>query len=314
MKTLSSILLLAMISSVAFYSCNSSEGKQKKFVTHKEAADTQRIKMTDTIQSAGAIKEIPVRYGYMPNDEAKNFLRDVHLEKLIISSQDADFPWIYNGFFGEDHYRIEIYVSGVQADSANPMVMQLKGLTRFKKSITPFSGTITIDSVFKFKDFNYDYSEYLEERPLLDSSYVYEGDTFVMTSHIKGRFEIKEDSSVNGSGIFTGNIFMDVVHTDNGEYAFWFNTVNETRRGGLLLDGVWTSNNNKEQKPIICARDLFMFANDILADFSYGEREIEINEKYRALGWDNFWENEEWWSEGTNTKSAEPKTMMIWSY
>jgi hypothetical protein len=38
-----------------------------------------------------------------------------------------------------------------------------------------------------------------------------------------------------------------------------------------------------------------MFANDILADFSYGERDIQINEKYVHLGWDNYWEQDEWW-------------------
>ena len=38
-----------------------------------------------------------------------------------------------------------------------------------------------------------------------------------------------------------------------------------------------------------------MFANDILKDFSYGEREIEINPKYRKLGWADFWQSEEWW-------------------
>ena len=38
-----------------------------------------------------------------------------------------------------------------------------------------------------------------------------------------------------------------------------------------------------------------MFANNILADFSYGERDIQINEKYVHLGWDNYWEQDEWW-------------------
>ena len=63
------------------------------------------------------------------------------------------------------------------------------------------------------------------------------------------------------------------------------------------MEGTWTNYKTAEVKPIICALDLFMFANDILEDFSYGEREIEINENYRKLGWDTYWENDEWWSE-----------------
>ena len=48
---------------------------------------------------------------------------------------------------------------------------------------------------------------------------------------------------------------------------------------------------------MLFARDLFAIANDILSDFSYGEREVEINKKYRHLGWDNFWDGKEWWVE-----------------
>jgi len=57
---------------------------------------------------------------------------------------------------------------------------------------------------------------------------------------------------------------------------------------------------------VLASQDLFIFANDILEDFSFGEREIEINKKYRALGWDNYWENEEWWNdEGDNKAKAQ---------
>jgi len=53
---------------------------------------------------------------------------------------------------------------------------------------------------------------------------------------------------------------------------------------------------------VLWSRDLFRFANDILQDFSYGEREIEINPKYRNLGWDNFWDGEEWWHDSPKEK------------
>jgi len=55
--------------------------------------------------------------------------------------------------------------------------------------------------------------------------------------------------------------------------------------------------NKTTTKPVLFARDLFAIANDILSDFSYGEREVEINKKYRHLGWDNFWDGKEWWVE-----------------
>jgi len=306
MKLSDSFLLLAALASFAFYSCNFSQGKQIKFVTHKEAADTQRIAATNTVQPVDTIKEIPVRYDIVTSENEKNLLNEVHLEKLILSKEDdADEPFIYNGFFGKDHYRIEFYVSDAQTDTANPFVLVVNGKDRFKKTVTSFTGKITIDSIFPYKDFNYDYSEYLQ---YTDSTVPFEGDTFASTLHMKGRFEMDEDPNVPNSGVYTGNIYIDVVNDMVSGYQFWFNTPNETRRGGLLMDGIWTSNTTREQKPMICARDLFMFANDILEDFSYGEREIEINKKYRSLGWDNYWENDEWWAK------SDKVTLMIWNF
>jgi hypothetical protein len=73
--------------------------------------------------------------------------------------------------------------------------------------------------------------------------------------------------------------------------------------GGYRMDGTWTSYVKKDLvKPVILAHDLFRFANDILKDFSYGEREVEINPKYRSLGWESFWENDEWWNEAEKPK------------
>jgi hypothetical protein len=50
-------------------------------------------------------------------------------------------------------------------------------------------------------------------------------------------------------------------------------------------------------KPVIWSRDLFRIGNGILKDFSYGERDVEINPKYRHLGWDTFWSGDEWWTD-----------------
>ena len=70
-----------------------------------------------------------------------------------------------------------------------------------------------------------------------------------------------------------------------------------------LTAAAWTSYKNKSLvKPVIWAADLFRFANDILKDFSIGERDVEINKQYRSLGWDDFYENNEWWNKAEKPK------------
>ena len=69
------------------------------------------------------------------------------------------------------------------------------------------------------------------------------------------------------------------------------------------MEGTWTSYTKKDMvKPFIIADDFFAVANGIIKDFSYGEREVEINPKYRSLGWETLWENDEWWHEAEKPK------------
>jgi len=306
MKTLLFVFAISSITTI-FIGCNRMNGvgdKQVKFMTHKEAADTLRIVKIDSV-SKDTIPLVPIRYGYIPAEDAAKILREARLQHLIISNPADDAMSIYNGFYGADHYRIEFFIHTATADSSNPFVIMVTGKSRYKKNVTPFTGHIMIDSAFSFKDFNYDYSDFLE---YADSGVAYEGDTFAATIHLKGSFEFTEDSSFKSSGLFKGKFFADLNKFKDEGYRLWYNTKNETRRAGILMDGTWANYSTHEEKPVIAARDIFMFANDILENFSYGEREIEINEKYRAIGWDDYWENEEWWAAG------EKQQMSIWGF
>jgi hypothetical protein len=92
---------------------------------------------------------------------------------------------------------------------------------------------------------------------------------------------------------------MDYSATsENPELWYFSDTPN--RGSGIRYDGIWKSYKTGKTKPVIWAKDIFRFANDILKDFSVGEREVEINPIYRNLGWDDYWENMEWW---VDTKS-----------
>jgi hypothetical protein len=247
-------------------------------LTHKEGADTLLI------DSAAPLK--PLNFKVLNSKQALAFLTENNLDTLF----DSAFP--NNGFYGEDRYRIEYLFESSKRDDKDPTLFHIKGRNRYKKVITPFEGTIRITQISEFTDPNIDTAE-------------------VNDLHVKklyaaqGEFELKEDPKLKTSGVFKGTLKLEFnTRTDEYPTEFWFQSQNlPSGGGGYRMDGNWTSYTNKTLvKPVILAYDLFRFANDILKDFSYGEREVEINPKYRSLGWESFWENDEWWHEAEKPK------------
>ncbi len=246
-------------------------------MTHKEAADTLLIDSTAPLK--------PLNFKALNSVQAMAFLTANNLDTLF----DSSFP--NNGFYGEDRHRIEYLFESSKRDAKDPALIHIKGRNRYKKVITPFEGTIRITQISEFTD------------PNLDTAEV--GGSIRKLYAAQGEFELKEDPKLATSGVFKGTLKFEFnTRTDNYPVEFWFYSKNlPSGGGGYRMDGNWTSYTQKGLvKPVILAFDLFRFANDILKDFSYGEREVEINPKYRSLGWETFWENDEWWHEAEKPK------------
>jgi hypothetical protein len=247
-------------------------------LTHKEAADTLRADSTAPLKS--------LNYKVLNSQQALAVLTANNLDTLFLSGYPR------NGFYGEDRYRIEYLFESAKRDDKDPTVIHVTGRNRYKKTITPFAGTIKITQLSEFTD------------PNLDTAEV--NGMHVRTMYAaQGEFELKEAAVGNTSGVFKGKLKMEFnTRTDEYPIDFWFYSQQlPSGGGGYRMDGTWTSYSNPSLvKPVILAYDLFRFANDILKDFSIGEREVEINEKYRSLGWDSYWENDEWWNEAEKPK------------
>ena len=220
---------------------------------------------------------------FLPAADAQQLLTQHDLAGLW-SLPERESAAVYNGFYGSDHYRIEMYFASVTRDSLRPDQLHITGKSRYKKNITPFRGTVTIDSLAALR---------VIKKP---------GDPDVAPGPERrylavGHFTLREDSLVAGSGQFAGKLVMDFNVDQEGDLSFDYFLNTPTRYGGFLFEGQWRSYQTGTTKPVLWANAFFAVANNVLKDFDIGEREVDINPKYRHLGWDTFWTDEEWWNE-----------------
>jgi hypothetical protein len=273
-------LLLFILILVGGFACkNADSGKSGNLQTHKEAVDTLRLANTsDTL----------IKFTYLKNAV---ILDSVDLSGLLIYKDEmGGYSNNFNGFFGMDNYRIEFYWEDVYKDSVDNKLYHVSGKTRFKENIAKFMGEIRIDSVFEFVDPRIDLAEFGYEEVDKKSLKTYE---------VRGTLTMEENPSETHAGQFSGNFVMDFSHAASGIQDVWyFSPDTPASGGGFISAGVWNLYGDPKTKPYVFGKDFFMFANDILKDFSYGERDVEINQKYLHLGWDQWWENGEWWADG----------------
>jgi hypothetical protein len=245
-----------------------------KPLTHKESLDT--------LLANESAKIVPVSYNLNSALEREKVVAKINIPGLF-HTKPGDYYSVYNGFYGEDHYRIEFAFLEAGINPINQNEILVSGKTRFKKNIAPFTGKLIIDSLYTITDTNLDSSDMAN----MEINQIVE---------LAGHFEIKEDTAAAGSGQFTGLWHLTLSLHNDGTADIWYASRTNTKSAGLLLEGQWTSYRSGKTKPFLLANDLFMVADDVLENFSVGEREVEINPKYHALGWDKFWDNEEWWA------------------
>jgi hypothetical protein len=286
-----SLYLLLILGIALVYACTRKTESSKpvtKLMTHKEAVDTLRGSNQDKLK--------PLEYSVI--DKVIFDTLDVSNLLCDTDSANAQYGKRFDGFYGKDNYRIEMYFASVTKDPKRPNVYLVKGKSHFKKNISPFEGEIVFEKSTLVTDPNM-----TELGNIIDDEG--ESKTNLFVSCV-GDFLLKEDSLSKGSGVFSGKINLDFFRRKNGNIELWFfSPETKTQGGGFKFEGNWTSYKTGTQKPVLWAKDLFAFANDILKDFSIGEREVEINPKYRHLGWDKYWENDEWWNESKPTPTIQ---------
>jgi hypothetical protein len=253
-----------------------------KFITHKEAVDTLRADSTKPLQ--------PLVFNTLKGKNSYDFCKMHNFSDYFTNGSPL------NGFFGPDNYRIEFVITEVKQDAYNVNIYHVKGKNRHKGMITPFEGEISIIDIASFSD------------PNIIPTYLTDLNVKGLYA-LNGTFQLRENPTAKFSGIFEGKFLTEVsLNADRIDGGLsineWYYSENLPSHGaGLRYDGKWTNYSDpNDAKNVVWASDFFRFANEILKDFSYGEREVEINEKYRNLGWQTLWDGEEWWQDAEKPK------------
>lgn len=251
-------------------------------VAHQPAAITPAASATHSLASTDSLAP-----------EAAALLRQHDLSPLWASqtANTTDHPTL-EGFYGPTYYRISFYFSRVTRDTQRPNVFHVEGLDRYKKAITPFTGTITVQTVRPFtKDMSAD----------LDSGW--------QAFTAAGRFEFSEDPTTKGAGRYAGQALLDFALGAQGglDYAAdasGLSDDNPTKGCGLLFRGAWVSNKTHQRHSVAFASYYGAVVPQALAELHLGERSEEINPNLAKLGWNETWENDEWWADSPKSSMS----------
>lgn len=234
---------------------------------------------------AVAVSQRPARPAQLtvaaPADTAA-FLRRYDLAAILQNrvGQPEGQVQAMNGFYGPDHYRLEVALTTLERDPQYPNHYLVRGKDRYKGVVTPLTGSVTLTRVQVHKFMATD----ADGKPVPTASYA-----------VLGTYELREDPATRGAGIFRGQVAVDMSLYE--EKPVSESTSDSVSRGGMTTySGTWTSLATRQQKAAIWVANLFTYRGpQIASDFFIGERDPSINPKYAKLGWNKYWENDEWW-------------------
>lgn len=206
------------------------------------------------------------------------------LGRLWRHSAQSSTEDVLNGCFGYDGRRLEFVFTTVQAVAGHPGHYVVAGKFRCYSDVTPFRGRIELQQV--------------QRLPADVTVYDRNGATGEPTYCASGSFALQATSSHGLGGQFNGRIALD-FQVPAGHRATLASTTNPTtRQGGLLFEGNWSESADGETIPVLWKQGLTV-THQVLSRFEIGERSPVVNPKYARVGWNQLWNNDEWWVEKT---------------
>ena len=219
---------------------------------------------------------------------------------------------VLEGFFGPDHYRFEVAFTEVHRDAANPALYHVRGKCHYRKNVRPFTGSLLIRQVEDLEyPYEFDYTDAnapnQSEAAGSDSAHaVYERKLqLAHPREVRAELRLKEAPQANaGEMLAAASLLFYVKSNHRLGYvrAPFRNTDGLYNAGYMLINGHRLNISTKQVKQFVVADNVFSAAPDVYKDFEIGDRGGEMNPKYAHLGWNEKWENEEWWADSPKPK------------
>lgn len=240
-----------LIITTLIISCSSPNHESKM-----KAGDVKSIKnnSSDTLRNVKVEKQIPNETS-VENDITVEFC-----EKWDIS---ASFDSSYYGAFGKNYQRIDLIIDSI-IKTINPSVYSIWGSTILKGKEVNYVGELRITSV--------EQSEY--------DLYGFQSGSKETT--IFANYELIEDKSVSGSGVFNGDFILTIHQNQDGSLDY--NTFDWMQDGysNYIFDGIWLSAKNNKYKTYFADGKLEV------GDLNVGAGGFVPNEKYVQYGWQSY--------------------------
>jgi hypothetical protein len=214
-------------------------------------------------------------------DAKQELLQQPKLAQLFESKDRSSF-----GFFGKNNAMIEYYISSATLSTTKPGAIIVVGKTKFKKTITDFTGEMMIESVSK--------NSFLDKKTL-------KGNVTYTNYQIQGTWHFAENKNEKFAGEFNGKWQADAYSTDKWkemQFGHEGKAKSLTNNNDLVLKGTWVSYATPVQtKQVSFSNNIGVLGNSMFKNFYYyGDREEGIDPKFAKNGWDHYYDNEEWWA------------------
>ncbi|TGE16444.1 hypothetical protein [Hymenobacter elongatus] len=198
----------------------------------------------------------------------------------LLGSEDP----VQNGFVGPHHQRLEVVFQQARQDQQTPGLFHVRALMRLRHRITPLQGQIQLRQVRQHGQRN-------KQNPQLQV-YTAVGSFTFWSRQSKQR-------------LLQGTAAIDFDTSDKQECSLYADNLSMKHNTRCFaFEGYYY--HNQQRQSALWAADFARLAAEVLSDFNVGGRHVTVNPKYARYGWNEYYQNDEWWAEKSVATRSRP--------
>ncbi|GAA4050371.1 hypothetical protein GCM10022409_41430 [Hymenobacter glaciei] len=177
-----------------------------------------------------------------------------------------------NGFFGLQPQRLEVAFTWVKQDAKQAGLFHVEGLTRVFGKVNLLKGSLQLTQ-----------ARHAFDKP---------NGIYIATGPF--RFQLYDDKS-QPTGAMQGLAAVDFETYGNTVSLAGDEGAARMRSRQFAFEGTRTDAHATQTQRVVWASEFPPVGQEILGDFDIGGRVAIINPKYKKYGWDDYYNQDEWW-------------------